>query len=83
MCCQFQLLWLVHVCQVGVIALLYRSRNIPCSLQQNDDTKFATFWWLICPSLSFSCVFCHTRTPLSYVVGFNYMVDVIIFSQAL
>lgn len=28
MCRQFQLLWLVHVCQLGVIALLFRYRNI-------------------------------------------------------
>lgn len=28
MCCQFQLLWLVDVCQVDVTALLFRYRNI-------------------------------------------------------
>jgi len=27
----YQLLWLVHMCQVGVIALLFRYRNIVIS----------------------------------------------------
>jgi len=68
MCCQFQLLWLVQLCQVGVIALLFRYRNI----------VFSKIMIKVCNVLVadlsislFSCVFCHTRTPLSYVVGFN------------